>query len=70
MILTLPLTVSRTCDALAAPEGHTLHAVGERELVDGACERKGEEREKEKVRKEEVRASGRQNVLNKYDHSS
>ena len=32
------------------------------------CGWEGEEREKEKVRKEEVRAAGRQNVLNNYDH--
>ena len=31
------LTVSRTCEALAAAEVHALHALGEHDLVDGTC---------------------------------
>ena len=51
-------------------EVHTLHAVGEHDLVDSTCGREGEEREKETMRNEEASAAGRQNVLNKYEHRS
>ena len=37
---------SRTCESMARPEGHALHALGEHELVDSACGRKGGERGK------------------------
>ena len=47
----------RTCEALAVSEVHTLHAFGEHDLVDGACGREGEEREKDKVRDEEACAA-------------
>ena len=63
-------TLSRTCDALAVGEVHTLHAVGEHDLTDITCGWEGEERKKDKMRIEEARAAGRQNVLNKYDHYS
>ena len=65
MTITHPLTVSRTCDALAVVEVHGLHAVGEHDLADVTCGREGDEREREKVRNEEASAAGRQNVLNK-----
>ena len=39
-------------------EVHTLHALGEHDLVDGACEREGEEKGKDKVRKKEASAAG------------
>ena len=51
------LTLSRTCDAPAAVEVHTLHALGEHDLVDGACEKEGEETEKDQMRNEEARAA-------------
>ena len=38
---THPLTLSRTCEALAPLEVHGLHAVGEHELVDSTCGREG-----------------------------
>ena len=53
----LILTVSRTCEASAAAEVHTLHSFGEHDLVDSACEREGEEREKDKTRNEEACAA-------------
>ena len=59
-----------TLEAIAVGEVHVLHALGEHDLVDSTCGREGEEREKDKVRNEEARAAGRQNVLNKYDHHS
>ena len=63
--------LSRTCDAVAVVEVHTLHALGEHDLVDSTCEREGEEREKETMRNEEASAAGRQNALNNYErHSS
>jgi hypothetical protein len=65
MTLTHPSTLCRTCDALAAEEVHALHALGEHDLVDSTCGKEGEEREKDKVRKEEASAAGRQNVLTK-----
>ena len=51
------LHLSRTCEALAVKEVHGLHALGEYELVDGTWEREGEERKKDKVRKEEACAA-------------
>ena len=56
MNLTHPLTLSRTCEALAVAEVHGLHAFGEHELVDSACGWEGEVREKDKVRNEGRRA--------------
>ena len=47
MTLTLPLTVSRTCEALAVTEVHALHRLGEHDLVDLACGRGGKERKTE-----------------------
>ena len=47
MTITHPLTLSRTCEALAELEVHGLHAVGEHDLVDGTCGREGKERKKE-----------------------
>ena len=58
MILTLPLIVSRTCEALAVTEVHALHALGELDLVDGTCRKEGEKREKEKMRNEGRAAAG------------
>ena len=66
MNLTRPF-LFRTCEVPAAAEVHLLHAFGEHDLVDGTCGRKGEERKKEKVRKEEACAAGRKKLLNKYD---
>ena len=40
---THPLTISRTCEAMAPIERHVLHSVGEQELVDGTCGREREE---------------------------
>ena len=40
---THPLTVSRTCEALAEGEVHGLHSFGEYDLVDSACGREGGE---------------------------
>ena len=51
MTITHPLTLSRTCEATAA--GEVLHAVRKHDLVDSACGKEGEEREKDKVRSEE-----------------
>ena len=59
MATTHPLTVSRTCEAIALLEVHGLHAFGEHDLVDGTCGREGDEKEKEKVRNEEACAAGR-----------
>ena len=42
------LTLSRTCDVLAVAEVHVLHSFGEHDLVDGTCEREGEEKRKDK----------------------
>ena len=36
---THPLTLSRTCEARAACEGHFLHSFVEYDLVDGTCDR-------------------------------
>jgi hypothetical protein len=47
----LRVTLSRTGEALAVAEVHGLHSFGEQELVDSACERGGEEREKDTLRK-------------------
>ena len=52
LIITHPLTLSRTCEALAVVEVHGLHAFGEYDLVDGTCGREGEVRERKTVRKE------------------
>ena len=60
MNLTHILTLSRTCEALAVAEVHTLHAFGEHDLVDSACGREGEVREEEETRNEEACAAGRQ----------
>ena len=60
MAFTHPLTLGRTCEALAVAEVHALHAFGEHDLVDSACGREGGEREKDKVRKEESCAAGHQ----------
>ena len=59
------MTLIRTCEAAAAAERHTLHAHGEYDLIDSACRREGDEREKEEVRNEEACAAGRKNLLNK-----
>jgi hypothetical protein len=67
MNITHPKNISRTCDALAALEAHCLHTLGEHDLADVTCGREGEGREKDKMRNEEARAAGRQNVLNKYE---
>ena len=58
MTFTHPLTLSRTCEAIAEAEVHLLHAHGEHDLVDSACGREGKEREKEEVRNEETCAAG------------
>jgi hypothetical protein len=55
--LTHPLTPSGTCEADAVAEVHTLHALGEHELVNCTCEREGKMREKDQMRNEEARAS-------------
>ena len=65
LTITHPLTLSRTCEALAVAEVHALHSFGEYEFVDSACEREGEERGKDKVRNEERCAAGRKKLLNK-----
>ena len=62
MTITHPLTLSRTCEALAFEERHTLHAVGEVQLPDVPCEKedremieeKGGRRVADKVRNEEA----------------
>ena len=41
------LTVSRTCEAVARPEIHALHTLGEHDLVDLACGRGGKEGKRE-----------------------
>ena len=69
MSITHPL-LGRTCEAVASMEVHTLHALGEHDLVDSTCRWEGEETEKETMRNKETSAAGRQNVLNKYDHHS
>ena len=53
----------RTCEADALVEVHALHALGKHELVDGACGKEGEEREKNKVRKEDTSAADPQETL-------
>ena len=58
MNLTHPLTLSRTCEALAEAEVYALHTPGKHDLVDLACEGEGKERKKEKMRNEEARAAG------------
>ena len=57
MIFTHPLTLGLTGEAFAAREVHLLHAHGEHDLVDGACEREGKKREKDKMRNEEACAA-------------
>ena len=42
MTFTHPLNLSRTGEARAPREVHGLHAHGEHDLVDGACESEGE----------------------------
>ena len=64
------LAQPRTFEATARIEVHGLHALGEHDLTDITCGWEGEERKKDKMRIEEARAAGRQNVLNKYDHYS
>ena len=65
------LTVSLTCEVIAVLEVHGLHALGEHDLVDSTCGRERQKRgERIKMRNEEARAAGLQNVLNKYDHHS
>ena len=59
MTITHTLTLGLTGEAFAVAEVHGLHAFGKHELVDSACGRGGEEREKEKVRNEEACAAGR-----------
>ena len=49
--------LGRTCEAPAVAEVHALHAHGEHELVDSACEREGKEREKDETRNEEAHAA-------------
>ena len=58
LTFTHPLTLSRTCEAVAPIEVHGLHTHGEHDLVDSTCGREGEERKKDKVRNEESRAAG------------
>ena len=67
MNLTHPLTLSRTCKALAVIEVHTLHAFGELELVDSTCGWECGVRENDQMRNEETRAAGLK-LFNKYDH--
>ena len=57
------LTLSRTCEVPASPEVHFLHAFGEHDLVDGACEREGEERKKDETRNEEACAAELQKTI-------
>ena len=59
------LTLSRTGEARAPLEVHGLHAHGEHDLVDSACEREGEVRERNTVRNEGGRAAGLKKLLNK-----
>ena len=61
MTITHPL--SRTCEALAAVEVHTLHALREHDLVDGTCGGEGKERKKDKVRNEEAGAAETQDRI-------
>ena len=63
MTITHLLTLSRTCEALAALEVHGLHSFGEHELVDGACGREGGERGKDKMMNEEACAAGLKTYL-------
>ena len=58
MTFTHTLTLSRTCEGLAAAEVHFLHAFGEHDLVDGTCRREGEVRKRNTVRNEGGRAAG------------
>ena len=53
----MTLIISRTCHAKAFLKFHGLHAFGEHDLVDSACEREGKERKKDQVRKEEACAA-------------
>ena len=57
------LSLCRTCEARAPIERHGLHAFGEYDLIDGACGREGEKREKEKMRNEEACAAGLKTYL-------
>ena len=57
MTITHPLTPSRTCEARAVVEVHTLHSFGEYDLIDGTCGREGDEK-RNKVRNEEACAAG------------
>ena len=63
MTITHTLSLSRTCEATAVREGHGLHAFGKYDLVDSACGREGDEREKDKVRNEEACAAGLKTYL-------
>jgi hypothetical protein len=58
------LAQPRTFEATARMEVHGLHALGEHDLTDITCGWEGEERKNNKMRNEEARAAGRQNVLN------
>ena len=42
LTITHPLTLSRTCEAVAVAEVHGLHSFGEYDLIDSACGREGE----------------------------
>jgi hypothetical protein len=50
--------ISRTCDAPALGEVHTLHAFGEHDLVDGTLRVGRRKEDLGKVRNEEARAAG------------
>ena len=60
------MTLNRTCDALAPTEVHTLHAVGEHDLVDSTLRVGGKEKENEKMRMEGRAAAGRLKPYLKY----
>ena len=66
--MTIILYFCRTCEALALFEVHTLHAVGEHDLVDSTLRvgRQGEGNDK--VRNEETRAADR-NLFNLIPYS-
>ena len=67
LTITRPLTLSRTCKALAAVEVHLLHAFGEHDLVDSAFGRDGKERKRDKTRNEEACAAESQKRI-KYNY--
>ena len=56
----LILTFGRTCEVIAVIEVHFLHALGKHELVDGACGKEGEKKEKDKMRNEGCTAAAPQ----------